>query len=138
MITETSGGAIIFRKEDNKILYLLLDYKSRFDLVKGDVLPGETEKETAAREIEEETGITDIIFVDNFRETIEYSYRWENDLLYKKITFFLAETKTKDIRISFEHFGYKWCEFGEAMRLIKFRNTKEILKKADELLNSKA
>jgi len=134
MINEFSAGAIIFTIENNEILYLLLDCKSRYDFVKGNIIKGETEKETAIREIEEETGIHDLKFIENFKEVIEHNYRWENDFFHKKITFFLAETKTRDVKISFEHFGYKWCDYNEAMRLLKFRNTRELLKKVHELL----
>jgi len=72
---EKSVGAVIFRKEDSKIYYLLLDYGNEYwGLAKGHVEEGEKEIETLKREVAEETGITDLKIMDNFRETIRYSY----------------------------------------------------------------
>ena len=77
MIKEISAGIILFRKEDVKTLFLLLHYPSgHWDFVKGKMEKDETEKETAIRETEEETGITDITFVKNFEEWISYEFLW--------------------------------------------------------------
>lgn len=56
----------------------------------------------------------------------------------KFVTFFVAETKEKNVQISFEHIGYEWLPFEEAMERLTFKNAKEILKKANDFLkNSK-
>lgn len=73
---EKSCGAVIFKKEDGLIRYLTVEYKIRQDywgLVKGHVEPGETEHETARREIYEEVGLKNIAFLDGFRVKITYS-----------------------------------------------------------------
>ena len=67
MIEETSAGIVLFRKEGSKILFLLLHYPSgHWDFVKGKMEDGESTHETAIREAREETGITDITFLENF------------------------------------------------------------------------
>ena len=58
-------------------------------------------------------------------------------VIFKEAIYYLAETKTKEIKLSFEHNNFKWCIFDEALKLIKFSNTKNILKKANELLSSR-
>ena len=107
MIEETSAGIVIFRKEGTKNLFLLLHYPSgHWDFVKGKMEKGETTHQTAIREAKEETGITDITFVENFEEWIKYNFKYQGELVQKKVVFFLAETKTKEIKISHEHSGY--------------------------------
>ena len=69
MIEETSAGIVLFRKEESKILFLLLHYPSgHWDFVKGKMEQGESTHQTAVRETKEETGITDITFIENFEE----------------------------------------------------------------------
>lgn len=136
MIKETSAGIVLFRKEESKILYLLLHYPSgHWDFVKGKKESGESNRQTATREAREETGITDIEFVDNFEEWIEYNFQFEGELVQKQVVFFLAETKTKEIVISFEHQDFMWLGFDEAMKKITFDNAKKVLVKANSALS---
>ena len=51
-------------------------------------------------------------------------------LIFKAVTFYLAETKTKEITISFEHTGYQWLPYQEALKLLTFKNARNILEKA--------
>ena len=98
MIEETSAGIVLFRKEETKKLFLLLHYPSgHWDFVKGKMEKGESTHQTATREAKEETGITDITFVDNFEKWIEYNFKHKGELVQKKVVFFLAETKTEEI-----------------------------------------
>ena len=96
---------------------------------------GEKTQETAIRETKEETGITDIIFVENFEEWINYNFKYQGELVQKKVVFFLAETKTKEIKISHEHSGYTWMDYNSAMEKTTFDNAKKVLTKAQKLLS---
>ena len=136
MIEETSAGIVIFRKEGTKNLFLLLHYPSgHWDFVKGKMEKGETTHQTAIREAKEETGITDIIFVENFEEWIKYNFKYQGELVQKKVVFFLAETKTKEIKISHEHSGYTWLDYNESMEKTTFDNAKTVLTKAQKILS---
>ena len=136
MIKETSAGSVIFRKENSKILFLLLHYPSgHWDFVKGKMEINETTHQTAIRETKEETGITDLTFIENFEEWIEYNFRYQGKLIHKKVVFFLAETKTKEIKISNEHQNYTWVDYNTAMEKITFDNAKTVLTKAQILLS---
>jgi len=146
MPVERSAGAIIFRKEDGKPLFLLLHYpstNSRFpkeywDLPKGHIEKGEDILETVKREIFEETGLKDINFVEGFKETIKYFFKWEGKNILKFVTFYLLKTNEKEVKISEEHIDYKWLPYKEAIEQLTFKNAKEILKKAnDYLLNTR-
>ena len=136
MIEETSAGIVLYRKENSEKLFLLLHYPSgHWDFVKGKMEKGETTQQTAIRETKEETGITDIAFVENFEEWIEYNFKYKGELVKKKVVFFLAETKTKNIKISHEHSGYTWMDYNTSMEKTTFDNAKTVLTKAQRLLS---
>ena len=137
MIEETSAGIVLFRKEESKILFLLLHYPSgHWDFVKGKMEQGESTYQTAVRETKEETGITDITFVENFEEWIEYNFKYQGELVQKKVVFFLAETKTEEVKISHEHSGYTWMDYNSSMEKTTFDNAKTVLTKAQKLLSN--
>ena len=136
MIEETSAGIVLFRKENSKILFLLLHYPSgHWDFVKGKMEEDETIRQTAIRETREETGITDIVFSDDFEEWIEYNFQFQGEIVHKRVVFFLAETKTKQVSISHEHLDYTWMDYQTAMKKTTFDNAKSILTKAKLLLD---
>ena len=136
MPKEISAGAVVFR-QDKEVKYLLLNYEAgHWDFLKGHIEEGEEEKETVKREVEEETGIKKITFIDGFKEKIKYFYRREEQTIYKEVVFYLVETKESKIKISFEHIGYEWLDYEDALKRLTFKNAKEILKKAHSFLNS--
>jgi 8-oxo-dGTP pyrophosphatase MutT (NUDIX family) len=136
MIEETSSGVILFRKENEKMLFLLLLYPSgHWDFVKGKIESGESPRVTAIRETKEETGIIDVKFLDYFEEWIQYEFQFEGELVQKKVVFFLGETKTKDIKISHEHLNYTWLDYSTAMEKLTFENAKTVLSKSYALLS---
>ncbi len=135
MIEETSAGVVLFRRENSRNLFLLLNYPSgHWDFVKGKMEEGETTHQTAIRETREETGITDIVFLDDFEEWIKYNFQYHGELVNKKVVFFLAETKTEQVIISHEHLDYIWADYETAMEKTTFDNAKSILTKSKELL----
>lgn len=135
MVEETSAGVVIFRKERSKVMFLLLHYPSgHWDFVKGKMEKGESMRQTAVREAEEETGISDIAFVENFRERIRYSFQHNGRTVSKKVVFFLGETRTRDILISHEHLDYAWADYRAAMRKVTFDNARRVLSRSKALL----
>lgn len=138
MSLEYSAGAIIFRKQEGKRLYLLLHYQSgHWEFPKGHIEKGEQEKETVERETEEETGIKDIVFIEGFKEPIKYFFRVKKRKIIKTVIFYLAETKTEKIKLSEEHVGFKWLGYKEAKKQLTFKNAQKIIEKADRLLLEK-
>lgn len=144
MPVERSAGAIVFRR-DKEIKYLLLHYGAAgfrslhskgdyWSFPKGNVEEGESEEETARREIKEESGIEDIKFVDGFKEKISYFYKREGKTIYKEVVFFLAETKSEKVKISYEHIGFEWLGFEDAFTRLKFKNDREVFEKAHRFL----
>jgi bis(5'-nucleosidyl)-tetraphosphatase len=145
MPIERSAGAVIFRREGKEIFYLLLHYegvshrgdKDYWDLAKGHIEKGEALEDTVRREVKEETGLENIEIVSGFKETIKYFFRWDGKNILKFVTFYLAETKTREIKISDEHIGFEWLPYGAAVEKLSFKNAKNILKKADGFFSGK-
>src|ERR1043165_6610877 len=102
---ERSAGLIIFREDpDGRRLYLLLDYGKHWDYPKGHIEKGEDEVAAAPRELKEETGIEDAKLIEGFRDPIVYFFRGiSKELIRKEVVFLLAETQTKDVKLSHEH-----------------------------------
>jgi bis(5'-nucleosidyl)-tetraphosphatase len=104
VVKEKSCGVILYRLEDGLRIYLLLHYPSgHWDFPKGHVEEiDKNEMATAQRELEEETGIEDIEFVDGYREPMYYEFRrGKKQLIKKTVVYFAAETKEKEVKISF-------------------------------------
>lgn len=143
MPKETSAGAIVFRKERGQPLYLLLHYPSSqktkreyWDFAKGHIEKGETELETVKREVQEETGITDLTFIAGFKEAISYMFQVKGQKIFKTVVFYLGETLQKEVQISFEHLAYQWLPYEKALLQLKFPNARKLLKKSHDLISS--
>ncbi len=139
MAFEKSAGVVVFRKAENgELLYLVLKSTSgHLDFPKGNVERGETEEQTTLREAEEETGLKDIILFPGFKEKIKYFYKRQGKPINKEVIYFLGETKNSVVRLSWEHIGFEWLSYKDAMEKIDFQNTKNVLKKAHEFLTGK-
>jgi len=155
---EKSVGAVVFRRSDGAVMYLLLHYlptgrsgskfSGHWDFSKGHVEKGEKDEDTLCREIQEETGITDLTVLSDFSTQIRYFYRageeekqkrkktGKSANVMKKVVYYLAETKTKNVKISSEHIGFEWLGYQDALARITYKNGKEVLKKADKHLKN--
>ena len=133
MVKQKSAGIVLFQNFHGTNRFLLLNYpQGHWDFVKGKMERDETPHETARREAGEETGITDIEFIDGFEESVEYEFRFNIDLIQKKVIFFLAKTNISKISLSHEHKDFVWLEYEDAMKKITFQNAKKILAKAND------
>ncbi len=129
-----SSGAIVYKIEENEIKYLLIMLiRGNWGFPKGHFEGEETEKETAVREIFEETGLN-VKFHDGFRETIQY---FPAPFIFKTVIYFLAEAVTDNVKIQTDEVAeYKWVTHDEAAKLITYRLQKKILKKANDMLSN--
>lgn len=142
MPVEKSAGAVIFYKpKKEEPQYLLLHYpgstknaKDYWDFPKGHIEKGETEIETVKREVKEETNIENIQIIPGFKTSIKYFFQKEGKRIFKIVTFYLAQSSTKEVKISSEHIGYVWLPFNEAIEKVTYKNAKGVLKKAHQFL----
>lgn len=135
---ERSAGAIIFRIGEaprREPHFLLLRYRGGYwEFVRGHIEVGEQELTTAAREIREETGITQLRFISGFRERYRFHFQREGRMVTKDAIIYLAEAPQWAVRTSEEHIGYVWMPYREALLALKFENSRVILRRAVSFL----
>ena len=136
MIEATScGGVVIFR---GKILLLYKNYRNKYEgwvLPKGPVEPGEEHKDTALREVKEESGADAEIM--KYVGKSRYSFNVSNDVVEKEVHWYLMRANSYYSKPQkeeyFEDSGF--YKYHEAYHLLKFSNERQILEKAyDEYL----
>lgn len=132
IIREKSCGAVVYTACDGEILYLIEKMQAgHFSICKGHVEHGETEHETAAREIREETGLA-VRFIDGFRQVIEYSPR---PGCMKEVVFYLAEADGTDtVAQECEVAEIFWMSFDEAIGILTHESDRGVLAAADKVL----
>ncbi|MGP8125044.1 MAG: bis(5'-nucleosyl)-tetraphosphatase [Nitrososphaerales archaeon] len=133
---ERSAGAVVFRtpKRGTRLFVLLLN-AGRWDFPKGNRENGENELQTVIREVGEETGLKGITLVPGFRKVIEYFYRREGKNIHKQVVYLLAEADDDNVKISFEHQGYGWFPYTEAVVRASYDNSKKLLAEAEAFLS---
>ncbi len=137
MQKEVSCGAVIYRtdEETKERKYLVLKYGyGHWDFVKGNIEKGEPELKTVTREAKEEAGIDDLRFIFGFRKIISFFFKRDGELVDKHVTFYIAETKKKDVKLSFEHTDYRWLPLRDALELVTYKTAKDLLAAADRFL----
>lgn len=136
MNKEKSCGAVVYRKLDTGIEYLVIKSKAHGDwgFPKGHMEKGESEQETAKREVLEETGLS-VTLIDEFRTTVEYTMP---NGIPKEVVYYIGKASAEHaVKIQQEEIReYKWLKFNEILRLITFENTREVLRRVNNFLNS--
>ena len=131
-VTVSSGGVVL--DAEGRILLLKRTDEDIWCLPKGTVEEGETLETTAIREIHEETGLR----VKLLRPilTIHYAYYWApKDVNYdKSVAYFLAEPVGGRLKLEGGFDTAKWVSLAQAMRLLHWKNDKEVVGKAFEIL----
>lgn len=130
---EKSCGAVILYKEKDDAeasILLVKNQKGRFwSFPKGHVELWENEKETAVREIKEETDL-DVEILDNFREISDYCPFGK---IRKRVVFFLAAAKTNKVKIQESEIeSYTWVKLSEAKKVCTYDNDLRVIDKARE------
>ncbi|MCH5324084.1 MAG: NUDIX domain-containing protein [Eubacterium sp.] len=134
MIREKSCGGIVYRKfHGNTEILLIKHIKSGYwSFPKGHVEDGETEEETAAREIKEETDI-DVMIDPGFREVVTYSPRRDS---VKNVVYFVARAKSFDFTPQEDEIAeIRWIEIDQAHNFLYYDNDKVTANKAKSFIS---
>jgi len=135
---ERSAGAVVYRLAEEGRLFLLLQNAGKWDFPKGGVEKGESELQTVVREVEEETGLKDLTLVPGFRKVIEYFYRRNGKNIHKQVVYLLGMTGEDEVKISFEHQGFGWFPYQEALDKASYENSKVTLAEAERFIRASA
>lgn len=134
MTYEKSCGAIIFTRANDEIKFVLVQQMEGFyGFPKGHAEFGETEKETALREIFEEVHLTPTI-IDGFVTIDEHAIPNKKDVI-KKVVYFLAEYENQKIIFQKDELlSASLVSYDEAMNMLTYESSKRILTEAINFL----
>ncbi len=130
---EKSCGAVVFRKYHGNTELLIIKHVNggHWSFPKGHVEEGETEEETAIREIKEETGV-DVIIDSSFREVVTYSPKKETQ---KDVIYFLAIAKNSNLVPQEEEIAdIKWVEISRAHAVLSYDNDRQLVNKVKPII----
>ena len=135
MHIETSCGAIVFTREQGEVKYLIIRSKEGiYGFPKGHVEAGETETETALREVGEETGLA-VQLLPDFRMEDVYCFRRNQREIEKHVVFFLGEYADQTpVPQEAEVESIRLMDYDQAMSVFQFENTKRWLTEAHRFL----
>ena len=132
---EKSCGAVVFTRMNGEIRYVLAQNpEGYYGFPKGHMEAGETETETALREIGEEVGLRPRL-IPGFRTETEHSLPQKPGVI-KRIVYFLAEYEDQEIIFQKEELlSAPLVSYEQAMELFVFDNNRRILTEAHAYLN---
>lgn len=131
---EKSCGAVVFTRVDGQIKFALVQQLQGFySFPKGHVEQGESEQETALREIYEELHLSPTL-LEGFRTVDEHIIPHKPDVI-KQIVYFLGEYADQEIVFQREELlSAPLVTYEEAMALFKYESSKRILNEAYDFI----
>ena len=126
---KSCGAIVIYRDGDRYKTLLVRNHNGRnYSFPKGHVEKGETEKQTAVREVKEETGL-DIEIIDSFREVADYCPFGK---IKKRVVFFMAQTFSDKVELQEEEIdSFIWVDLQQARKMCTYDNDLRIIEKAE-------
>lgn len=148
---ERSAGVIPYQiRGDGVLLYLVLhsatvrNPRARWEFPKGGIESGETPRQTAAREFEEETSLQEWDFREGFERSLSYTYLRQGRKVLKTVTYYIVEVRDDaSLERSFEHVpdaSGHWCRWGtfeQTNRLLYHAKIRQLFAEAHAWLNRK-
>ncbi len=132
---ERSCGAVVYTDCKGERLFLLIKNKrsAHWGFPKGHIEKGETNEETAKREVLEETGL-EIELTPGFSAKSNYTIQGKVE---KLVIIFLGKSNTTDVVLQQEEIDDScWLNYDDAMAKLNFENDKNIFRRAGEFLKS--
>ena len=131
---EVSCGAVVFTRRGDEVCYVIVQsLGGDYGFPKGHMEAGETEEETALREIWEETGLKPTL-LPGFRETSEYPLPDKPGVM-KRVVYFAARYQEQTLRFQPEELlGAQLLPYDAALHTLTFENSRQILRAAQAYL----
>lgn len=137
-IKDHSFGVIPVYRQAGEARYLLIQHHAgHWSFPKGHAEPGESEAQTALRELHEETGIRDVTLRADLSITETYCFSRNGRPVEKTVRYFVGLVHHDAVRIQDEEIrSYRWATFAEAQALITYEETRRALAEAQRLLEA--
>ncbi len=133
MRREHSAGLIPFRERDGRREYLLMRDRKYWSFPKGHLEPGETELDAAGREAREEMGLSAAEVVPGFRRELRYPLPEGGA---EKLAVYFPARCPEDVNLApAEAVEVRWASLAEALPLLGFDETRQMLTDADAFLD---
>jgi 8-oxo-dGTP pyrophosphatase MutT (NUDIX family) len=138
-----SAGGVVFERAGDQVRILVLQHEGgKWMLPKGTIETGETPEAVALREVREETGLSNVRVVTDLGEE-RYSFFWRaEDAFYDKtVHYFLLEFLGGEKASPQREEGFvaaEWVTVEEALSRIKYKETREIVRRARTALEAPA
>lgn len=136
MKTEKSCGAVVFTGDSGAVQYVIIRSREGiYGFPKGHIEGTETEKETALREIQEETGLS-VKLIEGFRREDAHFFTKDGETRRKHVVYFLAEFShqipvPQETELSSIHI----MDYETALSVFQFPSSKQILTEAHRFLS---
>ena len=140
IVREPTSGGIVFRmSRDNKDIEILLiqDSKNRWTIPKGHIEPGETAKQTAVREIGEESGLHHVQVL-TWLGKIHFKYRRQDKLVLMTTQIYLVRSLDEHEKPQKEKWmnGIKWFNFNDALNAIEYDDIEKLMLIAKKIIRA--
>jgi len=137
MKDESFGIIPVLRQGDRNLFLVIQHHKGHWGFPKGHAEVGESPIESARRELEEETGLQDYQLLEDISLSEHYSFVRDGQHCHKTVQYFLAFAYSDHVTIQAEEIqSYQWATYEEAIALITFQGTKQVLIQAKKHLES--
>jgi len=138
---QVSAGGVAFRTDEGRIeiAIVLIVPEMRWQLPKGIIDKGETAEEAASREVLEEAGIeTDVLAsIDKTEYWFMSDREGERTRYHKFVHWFLMRYRSGDVQNhDHEVAEARWVTFDEALKMLVFKNERDVVEKASGIIQS--
>ena len=125
----THAGGLVLKRDGDRYLYLIVrakEDKTEWVFPKGHIESGEDSRETAIREVREEAGVEAKLL--SRIGSIAFQHEGEEIHVDFYLLEYTREVPREEIR------EVRWCSYVEAMTLLSFQDTKQLLGLAQEIV----
>lgn len=129
VVREPTAGGVVFRRRGDKIQFLLIqDAKNRWTIPKGHIEEGEDSKQTAVREIGEETGLQQMEII-TWLGKINFRYRRQTSLVLMTTEIFLVRALGDTDKLKPEDWmnDCKWLDSADALDKIEYEDIGKLM-----------
>jgi 8-oxo-dGTP pyrophosphatase MutT (NUDIX family) len=155
---EITAGFIVYRPTQEGIEFLILYHRGAYwNFPKGHIEAEEQSLEAALRETREETGLkqSDLKIIPGFKAYEKFYFKKKglparidvagragvsasrSENVFKIVIFYLARTNQRRINISFEHSGFGWFLYRDAMKILgKYKDSQRVLTQAYDFIRN--